>query len=296
MVTGNGMDLWGVNMHMLVRNICCAVLLLPAIGCDYNIRSKSLKDSVNTCCRAQDSFGGDTLAVLVNLRREEVIFEGNSYTCESLSQAIHKYVDLNKPLEVGCSEISFLVMSECSVSYQDLMKIIDIGDSIGFSKKGFLCDPDDGAINYSEKLEATVRLPLVKYGRDVSLDSPFKKYPVVCLYPDGQTSILNADELKYALRAQRDIGGAMRRIKAILGDVGVFVAVDQQTSVCLVWGLVNKIVEAGIADVWFMGRSCDNQCHQYAWDCFDGTIRVYKIEIPCPDGFDWGMVEPDPEG
>ena len=245
--------------------------------------------------RTQGLARDDRLAVLVNLRRDEVVFEGKSYVGDALAHAIHEYIESNKPLDVGCCETSFLVVSESSAPYHHLMRIVDIGDSIGFSKKGFLCDPNDGVISYTKELKTPVRLPLVKYGRDVSQCISFKESPVVCLYPDGQTSILNADELKYALCAQRDVGGAMRCIKAILGDVGVFVAVDRQTSVSLVWILVNKIMKSGITDIWLMGTACDNQGRQCDCECFDGTIRVYKIEIPCPDGFDWGIVEPDPE-
>ena len=187
--------------------------------------------------------------------------------------------------------VPFLVKVVGDMAYGDVLKLLDIGDGLGFKVKGFMY------VDIEDVSEALMRvapnekcLPQISHGVRILDSRKPKNWCVVDVLSDNLIRVDGEDVPDWRDCSKRTLRDKFQSYRHAYGKQGYEVVIRAygDVGISLVWLILGINISAGGCQSFLVGSVLGNEPISRT-QLVSPTYRMIMVGIPCPDGFYWGV-------
>lgn len=191
------------------------------------------------------------------------------------------------------SRAPFFVKAIGDMAYGDVLKLLDVGEALGFKVKGFMyVDIEDEGCVLSLGLSNGECLPKVSHGIRISDSRKPKNWCVVDVLSRNLIRVDGVEVADWCDWSNRLLSEKLKDYRRAYGKQGYEVVIRAHggVGISLIWRVMNISISAGGYLAFLVGSELENESIS-STQLISSTYRMIMVGIPCPDGFYWGIVD-----
>ena len=187
--------------------------------------------------------------------------------------------------------VPFLVKVVGDSAYGGVLKLLDIGEDLGFKVKGFMyvdIEDDNGALMRAVPNEKC--LPQTFHGVQILDSQKPKNWCVVDVLSDNLIWVDGEEVADWDDWSKRSLRDKFQNYRHAYGKQGyeVVIRAHGDVGISLVWRVLNINISAGGYLSFLVGSELEHESISRT-QLISQTYRMIMVGIPCPDGFYWGV-------